>query len=542
MRCTPFARPRLFTCASEVSRMCFLRSIQRAAKPQTPVAAMQLIVPDTVSPHRAEGMTWNGRQLLSLALAAGFILAALCAVPADAQEPEWIWSSDDQKNNVPPGACHFRRSFTMRVPEQGEISIWCDDKYELYVNGRQVGTGNYWEKADKYDIGRSLTRGRNVVAIKVENTTGSTAGLAVRLTVKDRGQTLVSHSTNESWKASRRVAPFWYMPAYRDFRWRAAQSLGTVGQTAPWIKRAAEKPVTEEDSRFRITDQLQVKEILGNSKTGSLVAMTFNEFGQIIAARENGGLLLAVDTDGDKIPDTTQDLCDKVKNCQGILAISGDIMVVGDGPEGLALYRLSDGDWDGKLENIQTVMKFTGSSGEHGPHGIALGPDGLIYIAVGNHSSPVMKYSAGSPHRDYYEGMLADPKYEDPSGHARNIKVPGGTIIRTDVQGRFVELVAGGLRNPYDLVFNNHGELFVHDSDMESDEGTPWYRPTRLNHIIAGAEFGWRSGWSKWPEYFLDSLPTISDTGRGSPTGMVVYDHYVLPARYRNAIFTCDWA
>jgi len=31
-----------------------------------------------------------------------------------------------------------------------------------------------------------------------------------------------------------------------------------------------------------------------------------------------------------------------VKNCQGILSISGRVFAVGDGPQGTALYRLSD--------------------------------------------------------------------------------------------------------------------------------------------------------------------------------------------------------
>ena len=40
---------------------------------------------------------------------------------------------------------------------------------------------------------------------------------------------------------------------------------------------------------------------------------------------------------------------------------------------------------------------------------------------------------------------------------------------------------------------------------MEWDVALPWYRPTRVNHLIPGAEFGWRSGWSKWPAYYVDS-------------------------------------
>ena len=77
---------------------------------------------------------------------------------------------------------------------------------------------------------------------------------------------------------------------------------------------------------------------------------------------------------------------------------------------------------------------------------------------------------------------------------------------------------------------------------MEWDRGAPWYRPTRVNHVPAGAELGWRSGWAKWPEYYLDSLPAAVNIGPGSPTGVEFYDHYAFPAKYHGAMFGCDWA
>ncbi|HKD37264.1 MAG TPA: HEAT repeat domain-containing protein, partial [Pirellulales bacterium] len=78
--------------------------------------------------------------------------------------------------------------------------------------------------------------------------------------------------------------------------------------------------------------------------------------------------------------------------------------------------------------------------------------------------------------------------------------------------------------------------------DMEWDVGLPWYRPTRVLHVVAGGEYGWRSGWAVWPSYFFDSLPSVIDTGRGSPTGMVVYDHVMFPRRYHDSLFIGDWA
>ena len=98
------------------------------------------------------------------------------------------------------------------------------------------------------------------------------------------------------------------------------------------------------------------------------------------------------------------------------------------------------------------------------------------------------------------------------------------------------------MRNSYDFAFNSAGELFTYDADMEWDLGAPWYRPTRVNHTPAGAELGWRSGWAKWPAYYLDSLPAAINLGAGSPTGVEFYNHDAFPERYRGALFACDWA
>jgi putative heme-binding domain-containing protein len=103
-------------------------------------------------------------------------------------------------------------------------------------------------------------------------------------------------------------------------------------------------------------------------------------------------------------------------------------------------------------------------------------------------------------------------------------------------------LFCGGIRNSYDLVFNGEGDLFFHDSDMEFDVGSPWYRPTQVFQAVPGGEYGWRSGWAKWPNYFIDCLPAVIETGRGSPTGGVVYDHYMFPRRFHNALFLADWS
>ena len=109
------------------------------------------------------------------------------------------------------------------------------------------------------------------------------------------------------------------------------------------------------------------------------------------------------------------------------------------------------------------------------------------------------------------------------------------------IDGSRLETVAGGLRNAYDFAINSAGDLFVQDSDMEADQGLPWHRPTQLYHVLPGSDLGWRSGWAKWPRYYADSIPPIAETGAGSPTGAVFYEHVMFPIRYHGALFLADW-
>ncbi|MCO6457366.1 MAG: HEAT repeat domain-containing protein [Pirellulaceae bacterium] len=482
------------------------------------------------------------RLLFPLAACLSLLAAAGLPDVVAAKEAQWIWWPEHVRDQVPAVTCYFRRSFMLQTPREGQVAIMADDAYELYVNGREVQRGQYEKDLKQIDISGYLAPGRNTVAIKVSNLKGPTAAVAARVMVRQQSG-WSSYSTDRSWKAALRPLPLWNTSLYNDRQWQAAQEFGQLGSTAPWDRR---QEIAAQDQhraeRFTVGDEFAVYRVLDGKDTGSLIAMTFNEFGHIIASREGGPLLLIYDSDGDQRPDRTRVYCEAVKNCQGILALNGDVFVTGEGPSGLGLYRLIDTQHQGKLDEIRLLLKFRGEAGEHAAHGLSLGPDGLIYVVLGNHVQPDLDYDPASPHRNYYEGDLFAPRYEDPGGHAAGIKAPGGTIIRTDVQGRSVELVAGGLRNAYDLAFNAEGELFVHDSDMESDAGSSWYRPTTLFHIVPGGEYGWRSGWAKWPSYFVDSLPGVADTGRGSPAGSVVYNHYSFPARYHNAIFLADWS
>src|SRR5690606_34988196 len=138
-------------------------------------------------------------------------------------------------------------------------------------------------------------------------------------------------------------------------------------------------------TRCRLTRQFRIEHLAGHPSVGSLIAMTFDELGRIIVSRENGPLMLIFDQDGDGQLDHIRTYSDQVTNCQGLLALGGEVFAVGDGPEGAGLYRLQDEDADGWLEKATALVRFRVKSIEHGAHAVALGPDGYLYVLLGNH-------------------------------------------------------------------------------------------------------------------------------------------------------------
>ena len=314
-------------------------------------------------------------------------------------------------------------------------------------------------------------------------------------------------------------------------------------QNSPPIRQPSRpnpQPDNQPESQYKLAPGFALQQLMPSEETGSVIGMAFNEFGQLIFSREGGGLFLA-DLSIPYGRPRTMVLCDQVTNCQGVLPLNGRVYVTGQGPDGLALYELGRKGNDPKLTVQRSLLKFKGEVSEHGPHSIVLGPDGMLYIVIGNHSGIEAETSPRSPYRNSYDADLV-PRYEDPGGHATGVKAPGGTIVRVSLDGKQMETFAGGLRNVYDIAFNSAGELFLHESDMEADLGLAWYRPTSLFHVTAGADLGWRSGWSQMPERYLDTVTPIAQTGRGSPTGIVSYQHLQFPEKYHDCLFLADWS
>ena len=283
----------------------------------------------------------------------------------------------------------------------------------------------------------------------------------------------------------------------------------------------------------------------GEPSEGSWVAMTKDDRGRLIIspqhreANSEGGLLrITLGPDGQVAK--REFIAKPLYDAQGLMFAEGSIYVMvnkytAKQPSGL--YRIRDKGND-QYEDIQLLKEFPGN-GEHGPHVPRLGPDGMLYVMAGNHTKLPEGIAASSPHRNYDEDYLL-PRQWDGNGHATGILAPGGYILRSDLNGKTWEVFCAGFRNPYHFAFNADGEIFSFDADMEWDWGTPWYRPTRVNHSVSGGEYGWRAGTSKWPTYYPDSLPAI-EIGVSCPTGVEFGYGAKFPAKYQQALYILDW-
>ena len=523
------------------------------------------------------------RCLSLLAVAACVVIpttTALGQAPAPTGSDS-IWSPRYDGEAGAQGTCFFRKKFTLINPERAMLQIVAEDSFELFINGQSVMSGRSDGEIYESEVSSHLKPGVNLVAVRVQNYDEEAPGLACKMRVKEFNETRWRslHSDNQ-WKTRTTEIPNWNSTGYDDMGWLNArvvianhlstdpngnpftstpiaqtqrnQRTNTEPESTPkQTKEVAKietgtgdfmpaKPATKQEakSRFKLDPEFRIQQIMSDEQTGSVIAMAFDEFNRLVFSQEGGPLMIAeMDLSGNRI----HTICDQVTSCQGILPLNGDIFVTGDGPNGVGIYRLSKIETTGKMVVKETLVRFKGEIGEHGPHGLQLGSDGMIYCIVGNDSEIETKTASTSPFQNEYQGDLVE-RYEDPGGHAAGIRGQGGTVIRMTLDGTKVETVAGGIRNAYDLAFDQQGDLFIHDSDMEADMGTSWYRPTAVSHVVAGADLGWRSGWAKFPEYFADTIPPAATTGRGSPTGAILYRHIQFPTRFHNSIFFADWS
>ncbi len=440
--------------------------------------------------------------------------------------PEWIWAANTQSHEVT-----LERQFTC-VDSITEASLQLAADFtacSLVLNGKTVAILDDYGPMLNLDVAPYLKLGLNRIQTTATSKDGPAAiALSLRLTA---GKQITRIRSDSSWSgrsdddialpaASRGEVHPKYWPN------RNGNQITSFDNYDQW-KLASDKKTADPPKVWTIPgfDIDLLRKATGDE--GSWVRMAFDPQGRLTISREDKGLL-RLNLPTETRPANVETVNDTLLECRGLLYAHGDLYANANNSKGL--YRLHDSIGDDQFDEVKLLREFPGTVG-HGRNDLALGPDGLIYSIHGD-SVDVPQSDCSDRTSPFRDGEYTKPQ---PQGH----------VVRTDKDGIRWELVSTGLRNPYGLDFNKHGDLFTYDADAEFDMGAPWYRPTRLDQVTSGSDFGWRGLTKQWPPYELDhagnTLPTAT-IGKGSPTAVQFGTTSNFPPLWQDALFLLDWA
>jgi glucose/arabinose dehydrogenase len=170
-------------------------------------------------------------------------------------------------------------------------------------------------------------------------------------------------------------------------------------------------------------------------------------------------VLLERDRNDDGRPDAVRDLLTVLDRPHG-LALSPDGWLYIGEADSVARVRfdVATGEAEGKPETIVTGLP---EGGNHWTRNVGIGPDGMLYVTVGSSCNVCEE---------------ADEKR--------------AAMLRYRPDGSGYELYARGLRNAVDFAWRPAtGELFATDNgrDLLGDD----FPPCELNRIVRGGDYGW---------------------------------------------------
>ena len=158
-------------------------------------------------------------------------------------------------------------------------------------------------------------------------------------------------------------------------------------------------------------------------------------------------------------------------------------------------------------------------AGMHAANGLAFGPDGYLYVAVGAIA-------------DHGEVLNTDEQAELHPWEA--------SILRVSPDGNTVENYARGIRNAYDIAWDANGQLYA------SNNGPDYGPPDTLYRVVPNGEHG-------YPWYVCDNCfgpapegvdivpPAHEFIPHSAPTGITAYLNKQFPGYYNN-LFVVLWS
>jgi|GEM_PF-480612 len=249
-------------------------------------------------------------------------------------------------------------------------------------------------------------------------------------------------------------------------------------------------------------------------------AMTLGPNGEVYVAGNMGVIWVMVDEDQNGTADKVTEFATGLRQPQGLVWTEQGVYVT----QLEQVVRLTDTDGDGKADQTLTIVD--GLPGEeyafHQPHGLALGPDGRLYIGVGSTTD----------HRPEPHPLAA-------------------RILSVNLDGSDLQIYATGLRNPFNIVPAPGGGFFSVDNGSSGcidtatqidDCSNKVDVPEELNYIVEGGDYGFPNYFGVPPQDSGTLPPMVTFPDHSAPTGLILYTGERLPAKYQGQLFMALWA
>jgi len=479
-------------------------------------------------------------------LCAGLALAIAAAESFAADNPpppktQWIWDTADAVSSPPSNEPrYFRRTFEL-AEEMKVAQVWvtCDNVYTLYVNGQKLGSDSEWNSVEAYDVAKFLKVGKNVLAIEAANQ-GAAAGLIAWLRGRDAAKIPLVLFTDATWRVSLTKTEQWTAADFDDSKWAAAAVLGppemgpwnltgrSGGATASGDVQVADssiktyRPASEEIATFKLPPGFKMELVAAEPLVINPVCIAQDDEGRIYVSESHTYRYgpSGSPVKGPPNPIVRLDPLPEGGYKRTLVADGFDDPVMGMVIRGGQLWATAnnflfrfDLTPEGPAKNKQTLV--IDKSKAWNPFGMFVlewGPEGLLYLSVGNHNIDL-----NGP-----DGKL--------SGRGGS-----GIVCRMSPDGKQMERLVHGLRVPYSFETDPFGQMWV----LSNGEGNP----NRFVRVIEGVDYHCysRGVSNEWLAGRHPLAPPCFELPRGACTQLVRYYGSAYPMSYVGNLFLDNW-
>lgn len=231
------------------------------------------------------------------------------------------------------------------------------------------------------------------------------------------------------------------------------------------------------------------------------------------------------------------------------------------------IWRIEDNNLDGVAD---TVTEF--ASGLQQPHGLAWGDEGLfvneegqlslLIDADGDHVYDEKRVILGGFPGEQYafhqnNGLTFGPDGRlyigsgSTTDHRPETHPLAARILSINPDGSDLKVYATGVRNPFGLIPAPGGGFFAVDNGSSGCIDTPTQIddcsskidvPEEVNFILEGKDYGFPTYFGMPPADSGTMPPLVAFPQHSAPTGIVIYEGDVFPAKMKGQLFVSLWA